>query len=59
MRALVSCIVFAAQADDEVGDGLAEQCVFVGVARLEGSEAGGAGLLELAGLSDEAVALAW
>ena len=57
MRALVSFFVFAAEAHDQVHDGLAEQRVLGRVALLERGEAGHAVLLELAGLGQEAVAL--
>ena len=57
MRALVSAIVFSAQAEDEMSDGLAEQGVFAGVLFFEGGEAGYAVLVEVAGLGNEAVAL--
>ena len=50
MRALVSSVVFAAEADDEVRDGLAQGCVLFGIAGLERFELGDAGLLEVAGL---------
>ncbi len=50
-------VVFAAQAEDQVRDGLAEQLVFSRVARLERSELGDAGLFQLAGLGHKAVGL--
>ena len=49
--------VFAAEAEDEVRDGLTEQIVFGQVAGLEYGETGNAALFKLAGLGDEAVAL--
>ena len=49
--------IFTTEAHDEMGDGLAEESVFNGVALVEFGEAGDALLLQLAGLGDEAVAL--
>ena len=49
--------VFAAEAEDQVSDGLAEEVVFGEAAGLEDGEAGDAGFFKLAGLGQEAVAL--
>ncbi len=49
--------VFAAEAEDEMRDGLAEESVLGLVVGLENGEAGYAVLFEFAGLGDEAVAL--
>ena len=57
MRALGVFFVFAAEAEDEVCDGLTEQIVFGEVAGLENCETGNAVLFKLAGFGDEAVAL--
>jgi len=50
--------IFTTEAHDEMGDGLAEESVFNGLRSLS-SASGDALLLQLAGLGDEAVALAW
>ena len=57
MRALGVGFVFAAQAENEMGDGLAEKIVLGLAARLENGETGDAALFQVAGLGQEAVAL--
>ena len=54
---LVSVSSSPPRPEDQMGDGLAEQGVFGGVAGLERGQAGDAVLFELAGLGHEAVAL--
>jgi hypothetical protein len=51
--------VFAAEAEDEVRDGLAEQRVFAGVAGLESGEAGNAVLSSSPALATKRSLLAW
>src|SRR5262249_270736 len=48
---------FTAKTEDEVRDGLAKSRVLFGISGLESFEPGYAGLLELAGLADEAISL--
>ena len=57
MRTSGVCFVFAAETEDEVHDGLAEEIVFGLAAGLEDGEAGHAEFFKFAGFGQEAIAL--